>query len=248
MQRPLLALDADEAHLWYACPEQITATGPLEALLSSEERERWQRYHFAHDRQSFLVTRALVRTVLSRYAPVAPAAWRFAANDYGKPAIAGPVAMPLGFNISHTRGLTACLVAGQTDVGLDVEHPDRRPVTLGLAERYFAPAEVASLRQVRPKEFMARFLDFWTLKEAYIKGTGKGLSQPLTDFAFDIPPAGPVQIRFAPAMNDDPANWQFLRFELPSRHKVAVALRRTGQGDRRILIRPWSSDLAGPEA
>ena len=39
-------------------------------LMSGDERERMARFVFEKDRHAFLLTRALVRTTLSRYAPV----------------------------------------------------------------------------------------------------------------------------------------------------------------------------------
>ena len=54
------------------------------------------------------MTRALVRTTLSRYAEVDPAAWRFERNRYGRPhLLAGQCDRDLRFNLSHTRGLIA---------------------------------------------------------------------------------------------------------------------------------------------
>src|SRR5262249_19525223 len=149
---PRLSLGSDEAHLWYAHPEEITdphRLAALEELLSPDERERRQRFYFERDRHRFLVTRALVRTVLSRYADVPPMAWNFTTNRYGRPEVAGPTRWPpLRFNVSHTDGLTACLVVLERDVGVDVEPLDRPMVSPSLAERYFAPAEVMQLRRV----------------------------------------------------------------------------------------------------
>src|SRR3954451_20032403 len=78
--------------------------------LSADERERMTRFVFDRDRRTFLLTRALVRTTLSRYAAVPPAAWRFIANDHGRPEILDRAAgVPdLRFNLSHTDGLIAC--------------------------------------------------------------------------------------------------------------------------------------------
>jgi 4'-phosphopantetheinyl transferase len=226
---PPLALSSTEAHLWYADPEAISEPRLLEsfmALLSPDEEDRRRRFHFERDRHSFLVTRALVRTVLSRYAAVAPTAWAFVPNGYGRPEIAGPEGVPpLCFNLSHTRGLVVCLVALGRDVGVDVEPVDRPAPSIGLAERYFAPAEVARLRRLAPAEFASTFLDLWTLKESYIKARGMGLSLPLADFAFHLD-AEPVRISFTPNIDDDPSSWQFTKFVLRDRHKVAVAMRR----------------------
>jgi 4'-phosphopantetheinyl transferase len=238
-----LPLGPNDAHLWYAHPEQITdpvQLGSLEALLSPDERQRRQRFAFEEDRHSFLVTRALVRTVLSRYAGVAPEAWLFVPNGYGKPEIAGPDGVPpLRFNVSHTKGLVACVVSLDRDVGVDVEHVDRPSLSLRLAERYFAPEEIAVLRRVPPEELPRAFLDFWTLKEAYIKARGLGLAVPLADFAFHLDGHDRVRITFTPRIDDHPQQWQFTRFVLKERHKVAVALRRTGQ-DARLTLQPWA--------
>lgn len=46
----------------------------MRALLSPAGRAREPRFHYQHDRMRYLLTRALVRAVLPRHAPVAPAA------------------------------------------------------------------------------------------------------------------------------------------------------------------------------
>ncbi len=239
----LLPLPPTEAHLWYAYPEELTAPEDLErmtALLTEEEHDRRRRFHFERDRHSFLVTRSLVRTVLSRYAAAPPSAWTFVPNRYGRPEIAGPAGVPpLRFNVSHTNGLVVCLVALDREVGVDVEPADRKAPGLSLAERYFAPAEVAALRRLPPSEFGRAFLDFWTLKEAYIKARGMGLALPLSDFAFHLNPDESVRITFTRNIDDDPATWHFLRFELRRRHKVAVALRRSPAERVALTLKSW---------
>jgi 4'-phosphopantetheinyl transferase len=240
---PRLTLAPTEAHLWYARPEEFSdpqTLATLQELLTPEEDARRQRFHFERDRQSFLVTRALVRTVLSRYAEAEPRAWQFIPNRYGRPEIAAPDGVPpLRFNVSHTKGLVVCLVALDREIGVDVEPVDRAAPELSLAERYFAPAEVAALRRLSAREFSQAFLDFWTLKEAYIKARGMGLALPLSDFAFHLGAEGAIHISFTPNIPDDPASWQFTRFVLEGRHKVAAALRRSGNEEVALTLKPW---------
>lgn len=216
----------------------LVSTGDAEAvakresylpLLAPGEHERMGRLVFARDRHRFLLTRALVRTMLSRYAAVAPADWQFIANVHGRPEILNPPAgVPdLRFNISHTDGLIACAVTIGREIGVDVEHVNRR-LTQDVAARYFAPSEVAHLRSL-PAEAQDRvFFDYWTMKEAYIKARGLGLALPLGDFAFHFSPDGPPAITFEPSLPDDPSTWQFQQDWPTSIHRLGLAIRRTG--------------------
>lgn len=216
------------------------AAGRLDAytaLMSAGEHERMARFVFDRDRRAFLLTRALVRTMLSRYAPIAPEDWRFIANVHGRPEILErPDGVPdLRFNISHTTGLIACAVTIGREVGVDVEHIGRR-LTHDVAGRHFAPAEVADLEKLPVEQQQKVFFDYWTLKESYIKARGLGLALPLGDFAFRLnPPNAPVII-FEPALQDDPSTWQFLQAWPTPQHRLALAVRREGR-DLPVRIR-----------
>jgi 4'-phosphopantetheinyl transferase len=147
-------------------------------LLSPEERARGDRYLFPRNRHEHLVAHALKRQALSRFAPsVDPRDWRFVAGEHGKPSIVEP-ACRLRFNLSHTDGLVACLVALEAEVGVDVEQTARRSDTVGIADRFFAVPEVEALRALPESAQRARFFEYWTLKEAYIKARGMGLALP----------------------------------------------------------------------
>jgi 4'-phosphopantetheinyl transferase len=205
------------------------------ALLTPDEHERMARLIFEHDRRRFLITRAHVRTMLSRYAQVDPADWRFIANKHGRPEILDrPAGVPdLRFNLSHTEGLIACAVTNGREVGVDVEHVGRR-LTHDIAGRFFAPREVIDLRSRPVVEQPRVFFDYWTLKEAYIKARGFGLALPLGDFAFCLAPPAPVEITFEPSLDDDPSTWQFEQAWPTPDHRLGLAVRRTG---RNLLVR-----------
>lgn len=191
--------------------------------LEPAERQRAERFHFAHDRQAYVVAHVLARTMLSRHFPRPPEAWRFKAGPHGKPEVEdGSDAPPLRFNLSHTRGLVAVAISRRHDIGVDVELLDSRRLGLDLAARAFAPAEVDHLRGLPEESRAEAAFAFWTLKEAYIKAIGLGLACPLDAFAFQLEP---LSIRFSPPILDDPAQWLFLRLQPTSRHRLALALR-----------------------
>ena len=224
---PLNAVHVDLVHT-----DSADASAQREAyrsLLSKDEEERMARLVFERDRRRFLLTRALVRTMLSRYANVAPAAWAFIANVHGRPEILDrPRGVPdLRFNLSHTEGLIACAVTIGREVGVDVEHIGRR-LTHDVAGRFFAPQEVSDLTTLPADEQARVFFDYWTLKEAYIKARGFGLALPLGDFAFTLSPSSPPRIAFEPALDDDPATWQFFQDWPTPQHRLGLAVRREG--------------------
>lgn len=199
------------------------------ALLSTDEHTRMARLVFDRDRRAFVITRALVRTMLSRYAAVPPADWRFVENVHGRPEILDrPTGTPdLRFNISHTDGLIACAVTIGREVGVDIEHIGRH-VTHDIAGRFFAAEEVTDLRGLPPEDQQRIFFDYWTLKEAYIKARGFGLALPLGEFAFKLNPPNPPAITFAPSLDDDPSTWQFMQDWPTPQHRLGLAVRRDG--------------------
>ena len=178
--------------LWCAFPEQI-ADGALllefRCLLTEHEREREHQMHFARDRRRYLVTRALVRIVLSKYAPsVVPHEWAFTSNRYGKPDIANPApqAANLTFNITHSGQLIVVGVARGIALGVDTENVRVRRAPLDIADDYFTSDEVVNLRAQSAEIQQRRFFEYWTLKESYIKARGMGLSIPLDHIGFRL--------------------------------------------------------------
>jgi 4'-phosphopantetheinyl transferase len=229
-----------EVHLWLTCPDDVADSGHLaacRAMLSDDERARLARLRREPDRRAFLVAHALVRSALSRYAGVPPEGWTFATNRWGRPEVAGPGAGPaLRFSLSHTSGLVACAVALDCDCGVDVESSDRGGNPLGVAQRVLAPKELADLDSRTAGERHDRFLAYWTLKEAYVKARGLGLSLPLRQLSFSVT-GERIRIEFAAPGEDAAHSWQFSLLRPTPHHVLAVAVRRGDGPERRIVVR-----------
>jgi 4'-phosphopantetheinyl transferase len=245
MQTPtapgLLPLPDSEVHLWLVFLDRITNPETLHAyekLLTPDDEARYRRFAFARNREQFLIARALLRTTLSRYAPVPAADWRFRASSHGKPEVALPAGFAqLQFNLSHTDGLVACVVASGRAVGVDVEHMGRREVRVALARYCLSTSELAHWEGLASEDRQTVFFDYWTLKEAYIKARGLGLSVPLRDVSFHLQGHGPPVISFAAGFDDDPQAWQFAQLRPGESHRAAVAVRRTDGRDLALVIR-----------
>ena len=107
---------------------------------------------------------------------------RIETEENGRPYLCLTAEHPqVDFNLSHAGRYVACAlaVADPQDgipprVGVDIEVPHRRLTPEKLAERFFAPAEIALLKECGFST--AQFLGIWTKKEAFLKFTGKGLA------------------------------------------------------------------------
>jgi 4'-phosphopantetheinyl transferase len=237
----LIPLTPAEIHLWLAFydegEERLHAT--YRKLLNAAEKEQEQRFYFARDRRRYLITRALVRTVLSRYVPIAPKEWSFSANAYGRPEIVNAQAKDacLSFNISHTHSLIVLGVTARCALGVDVENVREREISLDIADHYFAPQEVAALSAVPPHQQQYRFFEYWTFKESYIKARGMGLSLPLDKFSFHYPDDHAVKITIDPKLADDSARWQFWQFRPTPEYLVAICAERVDAQSPRMIVR-----------
>ena len=241
-QEELIPLTSGEIHLWLTFPDEISEPDLLNAyraLLSASEKEQGMRFYFARDRHRYLVTRALVRTVLSRYIAVAPREWIFSADAYGRPHAVNKAAVEcsLSFNISHTQGLIVLGVAKGRSLGVDVENIVARRAPIEIADRYFAPAEVSALKAVFREQQQYRFYEYWTFKESYIKARGLGLSLPLDKFSFHYADAHIVELVIDPELGDDAARWEFWQFQPLSEHLLAVCAERTDAQSPGLIVR-----------
>lgn len=231
------SLVGSEQHIdvWLAYYHEISDArlhAEYRALLTEEERGKEFRFYFPDDQRRYLVTRAMVRTVLSRYLAIDPTDWRFENNQYGRPAVANltQADCDLRFNISHTRGLIALGVTQCRELGVDVENISTRDAPLEIADRFFAQAEVTELASVPKERQHDRFFEYWTFKESYIKARGMGLSIPLEQFSFHYPHERAVHIAIEPQLGDDAARWGFWQYRPTQEHLLAVcAERREGK-------------------
>jgi 4'-phosphopantetheinyl transferase len=179
----------------------------LEAILDADERERANRFRWPSDRHAYVAAHALLRYALSAVAGASADSWRFHADPFGKPRLAPDTAVPgLEFSLSHTRGKALVGVGKDMQLGVDVERADPDKPFLEVAEHCFHAREVAYLRQETANpERCARFTTVWTVKEAFLKALGTGMSQALDSFAVD--PRGSGALIFADPALGAPDAW-----------------------------------------
>jgi 4'-phosphopantetheinyl transferase len=236
LRKPTHAIGPDVVHVWHLLSERLTdprVLPALSSLLSAQESQRVQSLRHERDRALALLARGMTRTVLASYLDCPCADVCFTANDFGKPTLPGH-APPLRFNLTHSRGAVALAVSSRREVGIDVEERRRPADYLALAERFFAEPEWRHLSGLAPEHLPDAFFAIWTLKEAFVKGIGRGLSFPLEAFCFDLD--GRRLTRFRPLAEFVSPDWHFHQFDLGDRHCGAVAVQGNGAT---IVMHDW---------
>ena len=193
--------------------------------LELDERSRANRFHFAKDRRHFVVGRGFLRLVISRYLETNPEQLRFSYGAYGKPALDGEhPTSHLRFNMSHSHGIALYALTSGREIGVDVEYI-RDDITIKeIARRFCSPFEVESLSRLPAEEHVAAFFRCWTRKEAYIKATGRGLSQPLDGFDVTLAPGEPAALLRTDGDLQDSPRWSICDLPLGNNYAAALAL------------------------
>jgi 4'-phosphopantetheinyl transferase len=238
-------MNKEPLNLWCAYPDDLIADEVAQAcaqLLSDDELARWQSFKFERHAREFLATHALARIALSNHYPLAPQAWHFSFNSYGKPAAEPDCG--LRFNLSNSPGLVVCLIASGVEVGVDVEPCARAGKIAELAPEVLSPLELAQLDALREDEKLDRALRLWTLRESYMKARGMGLSLPMKRFSFLFGGAEGIRLELDPDLNDQPERWRFCSLDHAG-HRIALMVERAGAPELQI----WeTSPLGAPPA
>ena len=238
MDRQALITDlAENAHVRILRTDTVTDPDKLAdsaTLLSPDETARFNRFRFDADRRLFLLSHAMLRRALSAYADVEPAAWVFSHTVNGKPEIAGPdPGLPLRFNLTHTRGLAACVVTHSVDCGVDAEQLSVRRHAMEIAARMFAAEELEVLRGLQGQAFLEQFYACWTLREAYGKARGVGLTGVGKHIRFERDTHGAWQLHCGEP-GPSGGHWQLAVEHIPANYMVSVAINSSTAGIRML--------------
>ena len=186
----------------------------------------------------------MARHLLASRAGVPAGEFRFVENAHGRPEITHPsLDRPLRFNLSHSGGVVACVLGDARQIGVDVERLDRPAIDPRVIRRYCSEQEQASLNAMPETLRHERFLELWTLKEAYVKARGTGLTLPLRRVSFQVGLKGTGDVDFNGI--DDEARWVFAHTRLEPRHLLAVAAEREPGVEAALRLKTFAPEDAG---
>lgn len=206
--------------IWHARTDEAFRSDDVRerarAWLTPAEHERYGRYRFQPDRDMFLLGRAMARTLVGEALGVGPCEWTWREGPRGRPEVDADVS----FNIAHTAGLVLCAVSRIGHVGVDAEHRLRAPIDPRMFRRYCAPDEAADIERRPDSHRQDQFLKYWTLKEAYLKARGLGITVHLADLSFSLD--DPIRLNRLNGFEDN-LEWAFVLDTPDDAHVVAAA-------------------------
>ena len=220
------ALGRSDVHVWRVDLGSAAAGGesPHEAALAAEERERASGYPAGAPRRRFLTSRASLRSLLSGYLGVPPGELRLRYGQHGKPSLQEPAA-DLTFNQSHSGELLLLAFGRGRELGIDVERTGRDVSWERVARRFFERRELEALEALPAAARRQAFFRGWTRKEAFVKATGRGVTQGLRTFAVSLDP-GAASLLWM--QDGDPADWSMA--DIDAGPGYAAALCAAGDG------------------
>lgn len=147
---------------------------------SVERRQKVDKYRFEKDRYLSLGADMLMRYILHE-ANIAYEHVNIKTNAFGKPYFED---INLNFNISHSGDWVICAIS-DSEVGCDIEKI--QSADLKIAKQFFCADEYLHIsQQASVTERERLFYRYWTLKESFIKATGKGMNIPLNAFHIEL--------------------------------------------------------------
>lgn len=153
-------------------------------LLSDEEKQRAQTFHFEKDRQQFVFTRGVLKTLLGSVLKLENHLLSITYTEKGKPIIDD--ANSLNFNVSHSEKQSLIAISSTAELGVDVERMESQRSVDSITSKYFTEAEQSYIFKNDSKSKLEKFYQLWTAKESLLKAQGSGLGSSLNEVEISV--------------------------------------------------------------
>ena len=189
----------------------------LFSFLKKDERVKISKFKRKEDRETALISRGFLKKLLSQELKLPEKEIIFNYSKHERPFLKNFGENNFDFNVSHSGDWIVWILAESGRVGIDIE--EVRPIEEDLVNSCFTPEEKDYIygNQVFDLE---RFFELWTLKEAFVKADGQGLSYSLQDFYFQTSPQ--IRLQGKPAGQ----SWYFKQYNLDPNYKMGACSSR----------------------
>lgn len=225
-----LTLNKNDIHIWVSSFEQEKTMLPIseyENILNYEELKRYKSFINKNSQTQYLISRALLYSTLSKYTAIPPDDIVLSYNKYGKPYLNEIMnAQDLKFNLSHSNGIAVCALTAKREIGIDIEKIRFIKNIKSIIKKFFTADEVKIFTAFPEKFYDERFVEYWTLKEAYLKALGYGLYMPLNSISLDYESEKVINYSYTSTNSANNPSYQhkFFLFDVPPLYKLSVCV------------------------
>ncbi len=155
--------------------------------LSEDERIRAEKLKIEEKKNQFVITRSVLRLLLSSAIAKSYQDIEFLYGEHGKPIINEYLNnKPVEFNISHSGNYALIAITLSNKVGVDIEGVNIAIDHQSLSKRFFSKDEKNELINLVDEVQLDTFYRIWARKESFIKATGKGVAYGLDQFSVTL--------------------------------------------------------------
>ncbi len=220
------SLSGNEALVFYGDISRFSYENWL-TILSEEEILRAETYHLPLDRRSYVIIRGVLKRLLSHFSGVGEKEIAFDCGKNGKLFLSSDP--DLQFNLSHAGEAFVIGLTRGREIGIDMEHLDRSLNISKLEAYLFTTEELQQFHNMEHSYRQEAFINSWTRKEAILKATGDGLTQPMNTLDVAFTKDGHCLLATDDQFPMQKTNWFLESCILMDNYRVSVAIK--GQTD-----------------
>lgn len=162
--------------IFYAETGSLVSRGKeLINYISADEKSRADKFLFNEDRDTYIISHALVRLTLAFKLNAVASKMAYLKTINDKPYLAG---FPVHFNLTHTKNAFAFVMSTDSYVGIDLEEINKNIHIPSIVKTFFSKNERDFIFSSE-EGLEERFIKLWTRKEAFLKALGTGIGVDL---------------------------------------------------------------------
>jgi len=156
-------------------------------LLSNNEVKRADKMKTKKKKRQYIITRGMIKKLLSIIIDKDPHKIEFSYNHHGKPFINEKYnGYSVEFNTSHSGRYGLIAITLDNKVGVDIQKIKPEIDFRALSSRFFSNNERNELLKLEKHEQQEAFYLGWVRKESFIKATGMGVAYGLDQFSVSL--------------------------------------------------------------
>jgi 4'-phosphopantetheinyl transferase len=221
-------IDLNDIHVWYLDLNLFAhKIDQLQKILCEEELRKAFQFRFEKHQNRFIITRGVLKIILSKYIDIEPEKIEFVYTQKGKPSfVTNSNEQSIEFNVSHSSDLALYAIAKETRIGIDVEKIKGNRELESIAKRFFCPREYQFISSLKDQEKEIAFYQAWTSKEAYLKATGEGLAGGLDAIELDLASKDRKIIKLKREQNNI-RNWYLYNLDINDNYIATLAVNKS---------------------